>query len=135
MRAPRNGYNVAGKRRTSCFCLLKMVYFNCSLLFLSSLPPSLTSSSCIFTMTVTCRKGRIACSHARWCSSSSSSLFILFITFNWSFLRCYYCNYLEEIDEKNTMTISHNRITIVFFLTKKILLHIIPTFVIRPWLL
>lgn len=88
------------KRKTSCFCLLKMLYFNCSLPFLSSLPPRLTRSLCIFIMAVTWRKGRIACPHARWYSSSSSSLFILFITCNWSFLRYHYCNYLEEIDEK-----------------------------------
>lgn len=101
LRASRNCYSVAGKKRkTSCFCLLKMLYFNCSLPFLSSLPPRLTSPLCIFIMAVTWRKGRIACPHTRWSSSSSSSLSILLITCNWSFLRYHYCNYLEEIDEK-----------------------------------
>lgn len=103
------------KRKTSCFCLLKMLYFNCSLPFLSSLPPRLTRSLCIFIMAVTWRKGRIACPHARWYSSSSSSLFILFITCNWSFLRYHYCNYLEEIDEKKIPRQFHATELLQFF--------------------
>lgn len=111
------------KRKTSCFCLLKMLYFNCSLPFLSSLPPRLTSPLCIFIMAVTWRKGRIACPHTRWSSSSSSSLSILLITCNWSFLRYHYCNYLEEIDEKKFLDNFTQLNYYSVFLTKNIALY------------
>lgn len=118
LRASRNCYNVSGKRKTSCFCLLRMVYSHCSpSLFVLPAPKSYKFFMYIYRDSV----------------EKVDSLVLMQLLLLFLFFPFHPLHHLQLVVSevlllqlsggnwwKKTTTISHHRITIVFFLTKNI---------------